>query len=133
VKSTVVLVKRANEKHDAELEKTTKKIYQEDFKAVNLQEAKTYAEKQGFLRYNEKEDKYENISLFCDLKELSHFGAGIHLYFYFLKFFAILFFILFILTIIPLYYNFKGGGLGTGADGKHHYLLMFSFANLGLR
>ena len=71
-----------------------------------MKEVDAYVKRRRFLKYNEAEDKYEEFSINCDIKELSYFGAGIQLYFFFLKAFAWLFFILFLVYLIPVYKNF---------------------------
>ena len=42
-----------------------------------MAEVDAYVESKSFLKYNEAEDKYEELDLMCDIKELSSFGAGI--------------------------------------------------------
>ena len=42
-----------------------------------MEEVESYVKIKSFLKYNEAEDKYEELDLRCDLKELSHFGSGI--------------------------------------------------------
>ncbi len=42
-----------------------------------MEEVNAYVKSKSFLKYNEAEDRYEELNLMCDIKELSHFGAGI--------------------------------------------------------
>jgi hypothetical protein len=59
-----------------------------------------------------------------DLRELNHFGAGITLYFVFLKSFALLFLVMFCCNVYATYCNFTGNG------GETNWILRTTFANM---
>ena len=40
-------------------------------------------------------------------------GAGLYFYFYFLKFFSVVFLLIFIISLAPLFMNYNGNGLAN--------------------
>ena len=84
-------------------------IQDEDYGDPNLKEAKEYSEFRSFRRVNEQ-GELEKFPFCCDLNELGQFGAGVELYFRFLKCFALVFFIMFLVTAYSLQLNFNGDG-----------------------
>lgn len=55
-------------------------------------------------------------------------GHGIYFYFYFIKFFGIIFTIISLLSIIPIVYNVKGDGMNVFGDVN--FLLKTSLGNI---
>jgi len=84
-------------------------LVDEDYCDPNFQKAKEYSEFRSFRRVND-DGKLEHLPFCCNLNELGQFGAGIQLYFHFLKFFSLVFLIMFLMTAYSIKLNFTGEG-----------------------
>jgi len=42
-----------------------------------MEEVESYVKSKSFHKYNEADDKYKELGIMCDIKDLSDFGAGI--------------------------------------------------------
>ena len=79
---------------------------EDDYKLADVEEAKEYGRSKMFRVLNKETKKYEKLPLCCSNDNLGQFGAGIQLYFLFLRNFALLFYFMFFISFIPIANNF---------------------------
>ena len=69
-----------------------------------------YAEKNRIGEFTDK-GEFKPFPLNVDLKKLDPYGLGLRLYFEFMKFFILVFLVMSILALPPIYSNYFGDGL----------------------
>ena len=82
----------------------------EYFGKVDLDKARAYAKNEAPRKKNSK-GEFEPFDFNCNISEFGRYGAGTQLYFRFLKFFAWVFLLMFLISYIAIDENMQGTGL----------------------
>jgi hypothetical protein len=99
---------------------------QDDYEPGNYELAKMH--KQNLMvRYRDKNGHLQQYDFFTSLDKLGKLGIGVELYFKFLRFFAVVFLLMGLVTIPALYSNYNGHGLEDHSSSS--YLMKFTLAN----
>ena len=107
---------------------------QSGVKVANLTSAQEYRNKTSIRIYDENSKTYKNYSI-CSTPEsvFGLYGIGLELYFYFIRQMTILFFLISLISIYPMYFNYTGHEFGsTNQNERYTYLTLANQEGINL-
>lgn len=107
---------------------------QQNIELATLEKAQEYRNNTSLRIFNPELNSYKNYPL-CSTSEsiFGRFGIGIELYFFFVRYLAILFFIISLISIYPMYSNYSGHENGSvNQNERYIYLTLANQAGISI-